>query len=262
MKRVNLERIERLKKEYEDNKENINKIKKFMENNKELLNTKVSINERSFQIFNDEKFIRNNNMNKLLKFCNLNISDLNFYETPEPFIYYVSKNKTKSALIIENKDTFVTFSKILEEEGHIFGYYFKAIIYGEGRKIQKSFLDIKNEKYYKDILDIDIFYYFGDIDSSGIKILDNLMFSLIKNPLEKNISLFPFKEAYSFLLKNKDKARIKNNNDSNIKRFNINCLNLDNNESLNVFNLCVGNKIIPQELLNYEELINLNKFYE
>lgn len=216
--------------------------------------TPLSINERSFQIFGDEKFLNSTEGKSLLNKNHISIHMLNVYKTPEPFIYYLNPySNSKNALIIENKDSWYTMKYILKNYGSICGINIKALIYGEGRKIQNSFSFIEEDDT-ADIHDIQTFYYFGDIDASGIDIYYKL-----KN-LFKVHNICPFEPGYEYLYNNRNlkrKKEMKNNT-------RIPCYELSHFVFLGVearvelLEICNNDFIIPQEILNYEVLQRWN----
>jgi hypothetical protein len=116
----------------------------WLKENQELLKTPVSINERSFQIFHQEKALRENK--DLAAVLNFNIrysGILNYYETPEPFFTHNIKpydeKTTVNILISENKDTWYTLRKIMNASSkYAFGIRFHILMYGEGKKINRK----------------------------------------------------------------------------------------------------------------------------
>jgi hypothetical protein len=217
----------------------------------------LSVNERSFQIFGNEKFLNSSDGKSLLSKYHISLNMLNIYKTPEPFIYYVNPyTNCRNALIIENKDTWYTMRNILKENGTICSFEIHALIYGEGRKIQNSF-DYINEEDTKDIHDILTFYYLGDIDSSGIDILYKLKSEY------KAYDIQPFEPGYEYLFKHRDKKRKKEMKVS-IRTSGIACSLFDflgDGARVEILNLCNADYIIPQELLNYEVLSNWDSVY-
>lgn len=227
-------------------------LENFIINSKNSVN--VSVNERSLQLFGDEKFLASSEGKKLLNKHKLTYFHLKCYETPEPFLYYINNNSiNNNVLIVENKDTWFTMKKILMENKTILGENFKYLIYGQGRKIQKSFFYIE-ELESKCIFNVNKIYYFGDIDSSGIDI-----FYKLKNKYQKYF-IRPFSLGYEFLIKNKDKKRIKNTNTIKLSYYKLNDFRfLNKNDLFYIYDICNANYIIPQEILNYEELDKYNK---
>lgn len=215
----------------------------------------LSINERSLQVFGDEKFLASTECKKILNQYGLSMGLFNIYNTPEPFIYYLNRSASKDALIIENKDTWYTMRKILMDTGYICNMDFKALIYGEGRKIQSSFEYI-NADDTRDIHNLECFYYFGDIDSSGIDILYKLQ---KQYPLHE---IIPFEIGYDYLFRKKQSGRTKNMALSiPISYEKVQILNFLGKDAVNeIYTLCNHDYIIPQELLNYKVLSNWELF--
>lgn len=140
----------------------INSISKFISKPIEGV---LTINERSYQIFQNEKLLKERE--DIIKKLGLTLQDLKCYETYEPFFYYENKEFSKGKiLIIENKDTFWTIQNVVKTTKYKNIY---LVIYGEGKKILKSFEFINNFKLENNIIE-----YFGDIDYEGINIYEQL----------------------------------------------------------------------------------------
>lgn len=228
----------------------------FLDNNREQLNTEISKNERSFQIWNEEKFIAEGGGERLLKSLGLDISFLNIYETSEPLAYYSSnKNVPQNILIVENKDTFYSIRKyILEgEENLIFGKKISTIIYGSGKKIYKSFNDFRmcGEPYFFNRNNK--FLYFGDLDYEGIGIYEGI-YELFSD----NVEIELFKEAYIFMIEKYIKTCIelpstKEGQNKNIKDIFLN--NFNERHRNVISDILVSGKYIPQEILNIKDIM-------
>ena len=95
---------------YQHNLETYNKERKdvlplssFLQNSATLLAKQVSYNERSFQIWQREKFLLQGAGKKILSHCGLELAELNCYSTAEPFAYFTSTRAVpQKLLIIEN----------------------------------------------------------------------------------------------------------------------------------------------------------------
>lgn len=228
--------------EYEKWRKEIEAINNFLEVNYQ--GEPITVNERSYQIFKDEKKLKQNE--NLLKKLGMKWKDLNCYETYEPFFYFENtkyQQKIKKILIIENRDTFWSFQKSAQKDNR-----FYLIIYGEGKKILNSFDYIENFNLPKksEIL------YFGDIDYEGI----NIYLALAKK--YENYHILPYIEAYHKMLTLEDKPRkVKNN--QNKKEDNITMfLKYFQEEDKNKLEYLFRNKLyIPQEIINYEEVEKL-----
>lgn len=225
--------------EYEQHRKEILQINDFMKI--EDKGKVLTVNERSYQIFKDEKKLKE--QESILKKLGLTFKDLNCYETYEPFFYFENNQynkKVKTILIIENRDTFWTFKKVAK----LYNTFY-LVIYGEGKKILNSFEYIKNFKLEEDTKIL----YFGDIDYEGI----NIYVSLVQN--YKNYQILPYTEAYQKMLElETNPNKVKKN--QNIRKDSI-------NEFLKYFSkeekdklkyIFENNFYIPQEIINYEEV--------
>lgn len=157
-----------------------------------------SLNERSFEIWNREKFLSREQGKRILKCCGLEMGFLHIYETTEPLAYYSHIRETpQKLLILENKDPFYSMRRhLLEGKTKIFGESVGTLIYGAGKGILRSFMDFDlcAEPYMK--MKENKIYYFGDLDYEGIGIYENLaeMF------WEKR-EIYPFVPAYEAMIK-------------------------------------------------------------
>lgn len=222
-------------------------IMNFIKNGKP--NIPLSINERSLQIFGDEKFLASSECKKLLNKHGISMGIFNVYKTPEPFIYFKYSDEPKTALIIENKDTWYTMRKLLLKGNRICGIPIDVLIYGEGRKIQNSFQYMEVEDT-NEIHGVETFYYFGDIDSSGI----DIMYKLIKE--YSGYHIVPFVPGYEYLYEKREYGRVKDLKLAvSITYKELALLKFLGDKALDdIYTLCNHNYIIPQELLNYNVL--------
>lgn len=173
---------------------------------RESLGDAISVNERSFQIFNDEKFLFSDRGRIFLQRIGRTLTDLSCYMTTEPFFYMDYRAKEKklnldcypdssyTALIVENKDTFYSIKRAWQVGNRsIGGVPFDLLIYGEGRKIVGSFA------FAQEIPDLVPetmrVYYFGDLDPEGLDIFGSLVAAF---PL---ILIEPFTYCYQALLR-------------------------------------------------------------
>jgi hypothetical protein len=234
---------------YEDDKERIAQLSDYLKSGKLKRTNEMSINERSLDIFGNEKYLASETGESLISRLRIDISSLNIYRTPEPFFYYFNPEiKSINALIVENKDTWYTIRQLIREGKPVIGKYFCAVIYGEGRKIQSSFKGIDYDDYRLFNNPGHIFYYIGDIDSYGIDILVKLMKE------NDTYSVEPFLPAYQFLLANLDKKREKTDKEdrANLKKEDVENIfsDLTSDDVTTIYNVCSANYILPQEILN------------
>ncbi|MGM0607189.1 MAG: hypothetical protein ACQESP_02095 [Candidatus Muiribacteriota bacterium] len=240
----------------------LNKLSKYLWEKNELLEKKMSKKERSFSIWQQEKFIDNNFslIKEVLRWNNLNSHFLNYYETFEPFFEYISKfEREMNILIIENKDTWFTFRKLFKEVGKsvVFNKVINGLLYGEGNKITKKgaltehLFGLKEHKKVEFVN----YYYFGDLDFEGIGIYLRI---LKANP---DLDLFLHKKLYLQMLDeatglNLPVSLSNRNLPDNYKGF----YKQFSNEELEVIkNILNSGKYIPQEIINYSILSGIIK---
>lgn len=132
----------------------------------------ASVEERSLELFYDEKFLINRGDTPkgkygILSRLNLTYDDLKMIKYGEMFIYWNRGTKDiKKIIILENHSTFFSYKRIAELNKSIFGTYPDLLIFGEGKKIESSFSFIEE---IVNIEDIEVLY-FGDIDPEGLGI--------------------------------------------------------------------------------------------
>lgn len=167
------------------------------------LEHRESVNERSFEIWNQEKFLTKGPGKKILKRCGLDLGFLNIYETVEPLAYYSYTRETpQNLLILENKDTFYSMRQhMLGGDCKILSMDVGTLIYGGGKRILRSFqdFDICVEPYMRERANR--IYYFGDLDHEGIGIYESLagMFA-------GRWEILPFCRAYEKMLEKAQRA--------------------------------------------------------
>ena len=147
----------------------------YLRNNKDRFMTQMSENERSFDIWHREKFLKQEQGKKILKRCGIDLERLSFYRTTEPIAYYSATKQTpQNMLVIENKDTFYSIRKFLTDGNEtILGERIGTLLYGAGKGIIAAFsdFDISAEPYMT--AQGNTIYYFGDLDYEGIGIYEN-----------------------------------------------------------------------------------------
>jgi hypothetical protein len=198
----------------------IDTIVSFLKQEKKDL---LTVNERAYQLFGDEKFFKGAGKNRsfgetVLKRLGLSFSNIGCEETFEPFFSFQKQNfyshGANNVYIIENKDTFWSFKRNLMDCPAQFTV--DMLVYGEGKKIISSFKFI--DEYAIDP-QTDEFFYFGDLDAEGVNIYCEL---LDEYPQYR---IVPFYEGYQAVLeiglskepvKTPKQQRIK---DENIDRF-------------------------------------------
>ncbi|UMZ74677.1 DUF2399 domain-containing protein [Natranaerofaba carboxydovora] len=158
---------------FQEDKEYLVLLNDFLKND-QASNKRITLNQRSYQIFKDEKFLQDKDRGKpyLLKLIKNPREKLNYYEENDPVYLFplTSKlNKLSSVLIVENKNVFrslhedTDFRKTLIKDFSIYG-----LGCGYGRKITGNF-DFIKEIPFIDKATTRI-YYIGDLDPEGISI--------------------------------------------------------------------------------------------
>lgn len=213
--------------------------------------TMMTVNERAYQLFGDEKFFKGAGKSRsrgesILRKLGLNYAHLGCVETVEPFFSFQARDfylrEPREVYIVENKDTFWSFKRCLMDIPSIIKV--DMLIYGEGKKIISSFKFIN--EYGIDVLK-DKIYYFGDLDAEGINIFCEL------GDAYPHFDMVPFRAGYQAILeigmknpaiKTHKKQRIKA---ANIERF---IKALDSSRADQLKELLEGGFYIPQEALS------------
>lgn len=158
----------------------------------------ISLNERSYELFGNEKFLASNDGQKLLTRIAITNDDLCSFQTYEPFFYYQKPTtKIENILIIENKDTFFSMKKLMNEGMTTWGgKTISLLIYGEGSKITRS-IEFIEELGINPTIPI---YYYGDLDPEGISIYYRTMQKTTRD-------IQPFIFLYEALWERRNKSR-------------------------------------------------------
>jgi hypothetical protein len=152
----------------------------------EFLNNKserewTSREERSLELFADEKYLSRTAGKKLLSNLKLSLADLKAQQYNHLFVYW-TKDPTQinNILIMENHSAFIGAKKALAAGIDIFARDFDTVIYGQGKKIIRSFsfleellgLKAADENYSQrqQLLNGLNIYYAGDLDPEGLAI--------------------------------------------------------------------------------------------
>ncbi len=219
----------------------------------------ASVEERSLELFYDEKFLKNRKETAkgkygILKRLKLSYEDLKMKKYGEMFIYWNRGiQNIRNIIILENHSTFFTYKKVAENKGHILGFIPDALIYGEGKKIENSF------SFLEEIANIDNveILYFGDIDSEGFGIYYRLKerYSNVNIRLDHN--------AYSHLISICNRYYPLDGQQKNPVYLNYFLEemkeHLDDKNISKLKYIWDNDFRIPQELINYEYLLKVKK---
>lgn len=236
---------------YEEYREKIIKLSDFLWNKKESLINEMSVKERSFQIWGDEKFLESKEGKSICSFNKLDSEKLNYYYAPEPFFCTeLKKSKNSTALIIENKDTWYSIGKALNKSicKLFYDTEINLLIYGEGNKVTRKnavteFLNAITDSIYK-------VYYAGDIDIAGV----NMLYGCINC---NEIIIEPFMPLYRNMISLADINKMNRTEDNRDTSYNMKFLDeFNDEEKIIVKEILDNNKRIPQEILNYQDYIN------
>ena len=190
---------------YEEDRPWVLMLDEYLKNNSDRMQIPESLNERSFEIWNREKFLDREKGKKILKHCGLDMGSLNIYRTTEPLSYYThTRTAPQNLLILENKDTFFSMRNyLLSGHAEIFNVETGTLIYGAGKGIIRSFqdFDLCAEPYMKH--SENTILYFGDLDYEGIGIYENLA-----GKFKDRWKITPFVSAYKAMLRKSESVKI------------------------------------------------------
>lgn len=237
-------------KKYEADKWAVGKLVFYFRNNKNQLAIPMSINERSFEIWGQEKFLKDCIGEGILKNLGLSLENLNVYATPEPFVYFsCKKDRNQNVLIIENKDPWYTIRKLmLEGQNVFFGEAIDTIIYGSGKNIEKSLeeYDYTVEEYLQKPSRV---LYWGDMDYEGI-----LIYERLKKRYSESFNIELFKKAYAMMLslsEGRELPLCSEKQNKNIDKVFLREM-IPNDDK--ILKLLQRGEYIPQEIVNYSVL--------
>jgi|SRR5680860_21471 len=198
---------------YKRHLEIVEGISRYVWHAQDLLKSPMSRKERSFSVWGREKWLDEHMalVREVLKYNHLDEDFLNYYDTPEPFFEYRhDRREPMTLLVIENKDTWFTFRKLMQETGNncIEGTVINVLLYGEGNKITKlgALEDYRNTMLggqggpseagaHSDSGGQAVrFLYFGDLDWEGIRLFFRTREA---NP---SLELKPFSSLYRLML--------------------------------------------------------------
>lgn len=237
---------------YIEDRDYVLSLSRFLKKHPEGIETELAVNERSFQVWGKEKFLKKGG-EKILKNVGLTLDFLKVYETTEPLPYYsFDKTTPQNVVIIENKDTFYSLRKfLLSGKNSIFGVNISTVIYGGGKTIFKSFKDFKLcvEPYltHKE----NKILYLGDLDYEGILIYENL-----REAFKDEVNLEPFIEGYKEMIdkhlrENIDLPITKEGQNRGIKTLFLDYFQDEYKKE--ILKLLKMDKYIPQEILTIED---------
>ncbi len=231
-----------------------------------------TVNERSFALTGDEKFLSSAAGTKLLSRINVSLDALHCYKVAEPFFYRqlsgggdtVSRDLIYG-LIIENKDTFETFSS-LQQSGYLrLSPPLDLIIYGEGNKITGSWSFLDSIPWICDKKAT--LFYFGDLDPEGINIYCRLLSAVDKCNLDpggaavKVIPEIKLAESLYYLMLRQGMGRVleKQITQFDMGNLKIACANFPPDLREGIISLWTAGHMIPQEALSASRMAEIGE---
>ncbi len=131
----------------------------------------ASREERSFELFGNEKYLLDSAGKKLLTRLHLTLGDIKAEKYSQMFVYWnQGTSKIKNILILENHSAFIACKRAIEGGYEIFSYAPDTLIFGGGNHI------IDSLKFLNEIADLQLIQikYAGDIDPAGLAIYTGL----------------------------------------------------------------------------------------
>lgn len=131
----------------------------------ERLQAQVSLNERSFEIFQDEKLLQEKGL-RILDNLQLDLASLACYETSEPLgVFSLGLETGQNVLFCENLDPYVSMQKCMEQvdaaAGTILGMPVTTLIYGAGHRVERGIRDLARSAMGKVLSCANTLYYWG-----------------------------------------------------------------------------------------------------
>ncbi|HOY67300.1 MAG TPA: DUF2220 family protein [Candidatus Ozemobacteraceae bacterium] len=155
-------------KQYTEDRNLIDPIAAYVRRRGRVSPAVIPANERSFEIFGDEKLLLREGLT-ILRRLGVSLQILDCFRTSEPFVFFSYTQAPHTILISENRDSFSSLNRVLRTGRRVLGADpIDALIFGEGRKILRSLsfsLEMLNPN--PDMLR---FMYWGDLDPEGIAI--------------------------------------------------------------------------------------------
>lgn len=218
----------------------------------------LGINERSYELFKDEKFIKGGNNlppygEIILDRLGIKPIDIKCVENYKPLLCLITSGfynkKSKVIVIVENLDTYWSFNKIIIENQRLYGKIVDMLIYGQGNAITGAFANY----YWYGITEDDNILYYGDIDYQGLDI-----FKRFKEGYS-NLKIVLYKEMYERLINigiSNGMQKTKSDNQTKVCDKELYKLmeNIEEEEKIKIINALNEGFYVPQEALNYQIL--------
>ncbi|MBP3902139.1 MAG: hypothetical protein J6D53_11935 [Blautia sp.] len=237
---------------YDKDRAYVRRLSDYLRDQNGLISVPISRNERSFEIWGEEKFLSGGAGRTILSRCKIEEAVLNVYSTAEPFAYFAAhRDVPQKILILENKDPFFGMRRyLLERNKRILGEKIGTLIYGAGKRVVSSFREfaISAEPYMKE--SGNELLYFGDLDYEGIVIYETLVQTFAPSGMIR-----PFVPAYLAMLNKGDSVKSlplsKEHQNKNITG--IFFTFFDEQTAGRMKKILESGRYIPQEILNTDD---------
>lgn len=234
----------------------LKKLDTFLIKHASKMERAVSINERSLEIFGEEKVFEKKNGTSILKRCNIDRAQLNMYETYEFTNFIPLTEQGNNFVMIENEDPMFDLVKAYHEQKKtkFMNLLINSLIYQGGHSLVASLNNPMAKYYLPAQFKAGNKLYIGDLDGAGI----NIFLSVRDHTPYHDVK--PWVAVYEKML---DKAFSENSVsrlDKNKKRNKVKATELM--DFLQYFSpkyqkmikrLFANNCYIPQEILNYSD---------
>ena len=287
---LSIDRYLKNPKEFQESGKYVRRLSELLWKEDACLAQWMSVKEKSYAVWGEEKFLESRQGRALLAFHHLDWESLHCYYAPEPFFCRVFQPEGKGdVLILENKDTWYSIGRALKESGtgQIFGIFPGLLVYGEGNKItreQEGLTAFLEEMGYgvsgnmgcsgpdtadysvSDNVDCSVpdsvacnglgtrVYYAGDIDRAGVNIFCE---ARRQNP---GLSMEPCLPLYRAMVQRAllEEELPEESGDGRSGSWDERFLEYFSGESRDlVRKVLEENRRIPQEILNYQDYKNM-----
>lgn len=255
---LSIDRYLKKPKEFQEARKYVLQLSRLLWKEDQRLTQWMSVKEKSYAIWGEEKFLESKQGRSLLAFHHLDKDALHCYYAPEPFFCRVFQPEGRGdVLILENKDTWYSIGKALKESqtGQFLDLSPGLLVYGEGKKItreQEGLSAFLEEMGYPG--PGSRVYYAGDIDRAGVAIFYD---ARRQNP---GLYMEPYMPLYAAMVvraqeedtlpRKSEDGKTNGWNEEFLEYFTQPCRSL-------VLQVLEENRRIPQEILNYQDYRNM-----
>ncbi|MBC9786095.1 cytosolic protein [Heliobacterium chlorum] len=209
----------------------------------------ASLQERSFEIFDHEKWLESKEGTDFLARVGLSLERLSVVPVPDPCMFAMQSELYKDPqrlchehLIVENKTPYHVLMPLMHQQR-----VFTTLIYGQGKAIISTLQGFTTQAGFCLGEQNHTFHYYGDLDHEGISI----WYSLQKR--------YPIRLALPFYraLLQKEYAIGKENQRPNPEAFALFLTNFSSQEQAAIQSMMDQGGYLPQEALSAEETANI-----